>query len=47
MSATLIETAPIVPNLIGGKWIEPNLQTYGNVYNPSTGEVIGRCRSAG
>jgi malonate-semialdehyde dehydrogenase (acetylating) / methylmalonate-semialdehyde dehydrogenase len=42
MSATLIETAPIVPNLIGGKWIEPKLQTYGNVYNPSTGEVIGQ-----
>src|ERR1700742_10901 len=41
MTASHTQSAPIVPNLIGGKWIKPNLQNYGNVYNPSTGEVIG------
>jgi malonate-semialdehyde dehydrogenase (acetylating)/methylmalonate-semialdehyde dehydrogenase len=47
MTATMAETAPIVPNLIGGKWIRPNLQTYGNVYNPSAGDVIGRVPMSG
>ena len=42
MTATMTETASIVPVLIGGKWTRPQLQTYGDVYNPSTGEVIGR-----
>ena len=42
MTTTKNETAAIVPNLIGGKWIRPELETYGNVYNPSTGEIIGR-----
>ena len=41
MTATMTETASIVPILIGGKWTRPQLQTYGDVYNPSTGEVIG------
>ena len=42
MPATMTETASIVPNLIGGKWSQPNVATYGNVHNPSSGEVIGR-----
>src|SRR5437588_12714230 len=42
MTATMTETASIVPILIGGKWTQPNVQTYGDVHNPSTGEVIGR-----
>src|SRR5437773_3525496 len=42
MTATMTETASIVPVLIGGKWTRPQLPTYGDVFNPSTGEVIGR-----
>ena len=42
MTTTMTQTAPIVPILIGGKWSQPNLETYGDVFNPSTGEVIGR-----
>src|SRR2546423_12331872 len=42
MTATITETASIVPILIGGKGSQPNIETYGNVYNPSTGEGIGR-----
>ncbi|HEX3359270.1 MAG TPA: CoA-acylating methylmalonate-semialdehyde dehydrogenase [Tepidisphaeraceae bacterium] len=38
----MTEAAPIVPNFIGGQWNRPKLETYGNVYNPSTGEVIGQ-----
>ena len=26
--------------LIGGQWIEPKTDRYGDVHNPSTGEVI-------
>src|SRR5438309_2209789 len=47
MTATMTETASIVPILIGGKWSQPNLQTYGDVHNPSTGEVIGRAPFCG
>src|SRR5581483_6717606 len=47
MTATMIETAPIVPNLIGGKWSKPSVGVYGDVYNPSTGEVIGRAPFCG
>ena len=47
MSATMTQTAPIVPILIGGKWTQPNVQTYGDVFNPSTGEVIGRAPFCG
>src|SRR6478672_6045736 len=39
---TAVETAPVVPVLIGGKWSEPKASSYGNVHNPSSGEVIGR-----
>jgi malonate-semialdehyde dehydrogenase (acetylating)/methylmalonate-semialdehyde dehydrogenase len=42
MPASTVETAPVVPVLIGGKWSEPKATSYGNVYNPSSGEVIGR-----
>src|SRR3954454_2771971 len=38
----MTETAPIVPILIGGKWTRPQLQTFVDVFNPSTSEVIGR-----
>ena len=37
-----VEAAPIVPVLIGGKWTRPNTQSFSPVYNPSTGETIGR-----
>jgi malonate-semialdehyde dehydrogenase (acetylating)/methylmalonate-semialdehyde dehydrogenase len=39
---TAIAEASIVPILTNGKWSKPQVQTYGDVYNPSTGEVIGR-----
>lgn len=41
--------APAVPALCGGKWETPNAQRWGEVFNPSTGEVIARvpfCSSA-
>ena len=40
-------TAPVVPLLIGGKWQRPQTQEFNNVYNPSTGEVIGRTPMCG
>ncbi|RMF72421.1 MAG: CoA-acylating methylmalonate-semialdehyde dehydrogenase [Planctomycetota bacterium] len=39
----------IVPCLIDGAWTEPKTKRFGDVYNPSTGEVIARtpmCSSA-
>jgi malonate-semialdehyde dehydrogenase (acetylating)/methylmalonate-semialdehyde dehydrogenase len=39
---TAIAEASIVPVLTNGKWSKPQVQSYGDVYNPSTGEVIGR-----
>ena len=47
MTATMTETAPIVPILIGGKWSKPHTAEFGNVYNPSTGDVIGRVGATG
>ena len=38
---------PIVPMLIGPKWIEAQVEEYGPVHNPSTGEVIGRTPLSG
>jgi len=35
-------TASELPILVAGKWRTPNVKTFGNVYNPSTGEVIAR-----
>src|SRR5664279_2199777 len=31
-----------LPVLIGGKWRAPAVQKFGDVHNPSTGEVIAR-----
>jgi len=41
--------APIVPLLIGGRWSRPESPAagFGNVYNPSTGEVIARTPMCG
>src|SRR4051812_39150411 len=41
--------APIVPLLIGGRWSRPESPAagFGNVYNPSTGEVISRTPMCG
>lgn len=33
---------PELPLLIGGKWQTPAATTFGNVHNPSTGEIIAR-----
>lgn len=40
MSATA--APPVTPILAGGKWIEPAVQVYEEVFNPSTGAVIAR-----
>src|SRR5438128_1352369 len=42
-------SAPIVPLLIGGRWSRPESPAggFGNVYNPSTGDVIGRTPMCG
>jgi malonate-semialdehyde dehydrogenase (acetylating)/methylmalonate-semialdehyde dehydrogenase len=39
---TAIAEDTIVPILVNGTWTAPHVETYGDVYNPSTGEVIGR-----
>ncbi|MGH7957851.1 MAG: aldehyde dehydrogenase family protein, partial [Opitutaceae bacterium] len=31
-----------IPNLIGGRWMAPTVAAFGEVFNPSRGEVIGR-----
>lgn len=36
------DTAPVIPIMVGGKWTKPGVESFGNVYNPSLGEVIGR-----
>ncbi len=33
-------TSETVPILVGGQWNSPNVEKWGNVYNPSAGEVI-------
>jgi len=40
-------SSTIVPILINGRWAEPKTQQFGEVYNPSTGEVIGRAPMCG
>ncbi len=39
VTQTQIDTLPI---LRGGKWVEPKASRFGDVYNPSTGQVIAR-----
>jgi malonate-semialdehyde dehydrogenase (acetylating)/methylmalonate-semialdehyde dehydrogenase len=42
---TASETTPqieAVPILLGGRWIDPQSDRYGDVYNPSTGRIIAR-----
>ncbi len=41
MSTAAVETAS-VPLLIGGAWVHPECESFGDVFNPSTGEVIAR-----
>ena len=41
------ESAPIVPTLIGGKWKTMTAERFGNVFNPSAGEVIARVPMSG
>src|SRR5207249_748422 len=40
--STTMTTASEVPVLIAGKWRAPAAGTFGDVHNPSTGEVIAR-----
>lgn len=40
MSATA--APPVTPILAGGQWIEPAVEAFEEVFNPSTGEVIAR-----
>lgn len=47
MTAQDVDVASIVPVLIGGKWNKPEVQSYNNVYNPSTGEIIARTPMCG
>ena len=35
-------TPQTVPSLIGGQWLELDADAFEDVYNPSTGGVIGR-----
>src|SRR6185503_14427865 len=39
---TTLTTQSELPILIGGSWRVSRADTFGNVYNPSTGEVIAR-----
>jgi malonate-semialdehyde dehydrogenase (acetylating)/methylmalonate-semialdehyde dehydrogenase len=39
---TTITEVDTLPILRGGKWIEPKASRFGDVYNPSTGQVIAR-----
>lgn len=36
------QNTEIIKNFIGGKWIEPNVNDYLSIYNPSTGNESGR-----
>ena len=40
MSATA--SSQVAPLLVGGEWIEPSTESYEDVFNPSTGNVIAR-----
>ena len=42
-----MSTAPIVPNLIDGKWVSPQTETLTDVHNPSTAEIIARTPMCG
>ncbi len=42
MATTAAPANKIVPIFSGGKWTEPKSKHSGDVFNPSTGEVIGR-----
>lgn len=46
MSTAVVE-ASMVPILIGGKWSQPDVVSFGDVFNPSTGEVIARLPMCG
>ena len=37
----------LVPNFIGGKWVEANGSELFNVHNPATGEVIAKVPLSG
>lgn len=36
----VLESVTTVPVYYGGQWITPETETYTNVHNPSTGDVI-------
>lgn len=40
-------TSETVPILVGGQWQRPAVEEWGNVYNPSAGEVINRVPMCG
>ena len=40
--STVIESAPSVPNLVGGKWVTSSASESMEVFNPSTGKLIAR-----
>ncbi len=42
MSATIKSSLPVVPVLLAGKWHKHSENAGGDVYNPSTGQVIAR-----
>lgn len=46
MSTTVVE-ASIVPVLIRGRWSAPDVDSFGDVFNPSIGEVIARVPMCG
>jgi malonate-semialdehyde dehydrogenase (acetylating)/methylmalonate-semialdehyde dehydrogenase len=46
--APTVETdVPLVPLLIGGRWLRPQMDRLGKVHNPSTGEVIAQVPMCG
>ena len=45
--STAAPAPPVTPLLIGGKWVEPDAAAWEDVYNPSSGDVIGRAPLVG
>ena len=45
--ATAVLEAATVPLLINGKWTRPDAESFGDVFNPSTGEVIAKVPMCG
>jgi malonate-semialdehyde dehydrogenase (acetylating)/methylmalonate-semialdehyde dehydrogenase len=47
VSTITTETAATAPILLGGSWSRPQTESYTDVYNPSTGQVIARTPMCG